>query len=115
VTYYHPQGSLVFAADPTGAHANPRPVIVISDVDRPFVEQEATVVCLTTQNEYSYAVTELPDDVIEEVEIRKTSYVMPWAIYTIPLSSIRDNLPSGTLTTEGMRLVADVIDAMIRP
>lgn len=115
MTYYYPQGSLVFAADPTGAHSNPRPVIVISDVDRPFVEQEATVVCLTTQTEYSYAVTELPDDVIEGVEIRKTSYVMPWAIYTIPLSSIRDNLPSGTLTTEGMRLVADVIDEMIRP
>jgi mRNA-degrading endonuclease toxin of MazEF toxin-antitoxin module len=115
MTYYYPQGSLVFAADPTGAHSNPRPVIVISDVDRPYVEQEATVVCLTTQSEYSYEVTELPSDVLDGVELRKTSYVMPWAIYTIPLSSIRDNLPSGTLTTEGMRLVADVIDGMVRP
>lgn len=115
MTYYYPQGSLVFAADPTGAHSNPRPVIVISDVDRPYVEQEATVVCLTTQSEYSYEVTELPSDVLDGVELRKMSYVMPWAIYTIPLSSIRDNLPSGTLTTEGMRFVADVIDGMLRP
>jgi mRNA-degrading endonuclease toxin of MazEF toxin-antitoxin module len=115
MTYYYPQGSLVFAQDPTGAHSNPRPVIVISDVDRPYVGQEATVVCLTTQSDYSYEVTELPDDVLDGVELRKTSYMMPWAIYTIPLSSIRDNLPSGTLTDAGIRLVADVIDEMIRP
>jgi mRNA-degrading endonuclease toxin of MazEF toxin-antitoxin module len=115
MTYYYPQGSLVFAADPTGAHSNPRPVIVISDVNRPYVEQEATVVCLTTQTEYSYEVTELPGDMLEGLDLRKTSYVMPWAIYTIPLSSIRDNLPSGTLTTEGLRFIADVVDEMIRP
>lgn len=115
MTYYYPQGSLVFAQDPTGAHDNPRPVIVISDVDRPYVEQEGTVVCLTTQSDYSYQVAELPGDVLDDVELRKTSYVMPWAIYTIPLSSIRDNLPSGTLTQEGIGLVADVIDEMIRP
>ncbi|GGI95469.1 hypothetical protein GCM10008995_01960 [Halobellus salinus] len=115
MTYYYPQGSLVFAADPTGAHSNPRPVIVISDGDRPYVEQEATVVCLTTQTDYSHEVTRLPSDLLDDVELRKTSYVMPWAVYTIPLSSIRDNLPSGTLTSEGMRLVADTIDEMIRP
>ena len=115
MTYYYPQGSLVFAADPTGAHSNPRPVIVISDVDRPYVEQEATVVCLTSQSDYSYEVTELPSDVVADVELQKTSYVMPWAIYTIPLSSIRDNLPSGTVTEEGLRLVADVVDDMVRP
>ena len=115
MTYYYPQGSLVFAADPTGAHSNPRPVIVISDVDRPYVEQEATVVCLTTQTEYSYEVTELPGDMLEDLDLRKTSYLMPWAIYTIPLSSIRDNLPSGTLTTKGLELVADVFDQMVRP
>ena len=114
MTYYYPQGSLVFAQDPTGAHSNPRPVIVISDVDRPYVEHEATVVCLSTQSDYSYEVTELPDDMLDDVELRKTSYVMPWAIYTIPLSSIRDNLPSGSLTDAGTRLVADVIDGMIR-
>ncbi len=115
MTYYYPQGSLVFAADPTGAHSNPRPVIVISTTDRPYVKQEATVVCLTTQSEYSYEVTELPSHVLDGLELRKTSYVMPWAIYTIPLSAICDNLPSGTLTPDGLELVANVIDEMVRP
>lgn len=115
MSYYYPQGSLVFAQDPTGAHNNPRPVIVISDVDRPYVEQECTVVCLSTQHDYSHDVTHLPDEHIENVELRKTSYVMPWALYTIPLSSIRDNLPSGTLTRDGLELVADALDEMIRP
>jgi hypothetical protein len=39
---------------------------------------------------------------------------MPWAIYTIPLSSIRDNLPSGELTRDGLELIADTVDGMIR-
>lgn len=112
--YYYPQGSLVFAQDPTGAHTNPRPVIVISTVDRPYVEQEATVVCLSTQNDYSHEVQQLPHECVDGVELRKTSYIMPWAIYTVPLSSIRDNLPSGKLTRDGMALVADAIDEMMR-
>jgi mRNA-degrading endonuclease toxin of MazEF toxin-antitoxin module len=113
--YYYPQGSLVFAQDPTGAHSNPRPVIVISDVDRPYVEQEATIVCLSTQSDYSHSVTLLPHEYVDDVELRKTSSVMPWAIYTIPLSAIRDTLPSGELTCDGLELVADAIDGMIRP
>ena len=44
----------------------------------------------------------------------KTSYVMPCAIYTIPLSSIRDSLPSGELICDGLELIADAIDGMIR-
>ena len=115
MSYYYPQGSVVFAQDPTGAHSNPRPVIVISDVDRPYVQQEATVVCLSTQNDYSHEVTLLLDEHVDGVKLRKTSYVMPWAIDTIPLSSIRDNLPSGELTRVGLELVADAIDDMIRP
>ena len=113
--YYYPQGSLVFAQDPTGAHTNPRPVIVISAVDRPYVEQEATVVCLSTQNDYPHEVALLPDEYVDGLELRKTSYVMPWAIYTIPLSSIQDGFPSGKLTSDGLELVADSIDDMVRP
>ncbi|QSG10831.1 PemK/MazF family toxin [Halapricum desulfuricans] len=115
MSYYYPQGSLVFARDPTGAHSNPRPVIVLSTVDRPYVEQEATVVCLSTQNEYTHPVTRLPHEYIDGVELRKASYVMPWAMYTIPLSSVRDDLPAGELTDDGLELVADAIDEMVRP
>lgn len=115
MSYYYPQGSIVFAEDPTGAHDNPRPVIVLSDVDRPYVQQEATVVCLSTQSDYSFAVTRLSEEYVEGLELRKKSYVMPWAIYTIPLSAIMDDFPSGKLTRGGLGLVADAIDEMIRP
>ena len=114
MSHYYPQGSLVFAEDPTGAHDNPRPVIVISDVNRPYVQQECTVVCLSTQSSYPHEVKRLPDEHIEGVGLQKTSYIMPWAIYTIPLSSIQDSLPSGKLTDAGLNLVADSIDGMIR-
>lgn len=112
---YYPQGSLVFVTDPTGAHDTPRPVIVLSDVNRPYVEQECTVVCLTSQNGYSHPVTHLPQDAVSSVTLKKTSYIMPWAIYTIPLSSIDETSPSGTLTADGLKLVADAIYEMIHP
>jgi hypothetical protein len=63
----------------------------------------------------SHDVTRLPHDYVDGLELRKTSYVMPWAIYTIPLSSIRDNLPSGEWTSNELELVADTIDEMVRP
>lgn len=112
---YYPQGSLVFVSDPTGAHDTPRPVIVISDVNRPYVEQECTVVCLTSQNEYSHPVTHLPQDAVRDVTLKKTSYIMPWAVYTIPIPSIDETSPSGTLTDDGLKLVADAIHEMIHP
>lgn len=114
MSYYYPQGSLVFVADPTGAHTE-RPVIVISDVDRPFVGQECTVVCLSSQSNYSQEVTHLPNDCVDGLELQKASYVLPWALYTIPQSAIRAEQPSGKLTEDGLALVADAVDDMIRP
>jgi hypothetical protein len=49
-----------------------------------------------------------------EMELWKTIYVIPWAVYTIPSSLIRDNLTSGILSVEAKHLVADVIDEMVR-
>ncbi|GAA0274219.1 hypothetical protein GCM10009000_107250 [Halobacterium noricense] len=116
MTWYF-QGSLVFADDPTGAHTNPRPVIVISNADRPYLEAEATVICLGTKADerYSHSTPVLPNDVIDNAQLKKTTYVLPWAIYTIPHSSIDDTLPQGRLTDAGMELIADAVDKMIRP
>lgn len=113
--YFH--GSLVFADDPTGAHTNPRPVVVISDVERPYLEEEATVVCLGTKADerYSHPTPILPNDVIDNARLKKTTYVLPWAIYTIPLSTIDDTLPQGRVNDDGLALIADAISAMIRP
>lgn len=115
VTYYYPLGSLVFASDPTGAHEAPRPVIVISDVNRPYLDQECTVVCLSSQNGYSHEVTPLPQDCVTGLVLKKTSHIMPWALYTIPLSAVDDEQPSGSLTEDGLELVASAIDNMVRP
>ena len=116
MTWYF-QGSLVFAVDPTGAHTNPRPVVVISDADRPYLEEEATVVCLGTKADerYKHSTPVLPNDVINNAHLKKTTHVLPWAIYTVSLSSIDDTLPRGRLTDEGMDLIADAVDDMIRP
>jgi len=56
-----------------------------------------------------------PNDVIDNAHLKKTTYVLPWAIHTISLSSIDDTLPRGRLTNEGMDLIADAVDNMIRP
>ena len=47
--------------------------------------------------------------------VYESFYAVELVNYIIPLSSIRDNPPSGTLTVKGMRLVADMIDRMVRP
>ena len=116
MTWYF-QGSLVFADDPTGAHTNPRPVVVLSDADRPYLETEATVICLGTKadEQYSHPTPVLPNDVVDNVHLKKTTYVLPWAIYTIPHAGIDDTLPQGRLTDEGMKLIADAVDSMIQP
>jgi len=78
------------------------------------VSSVITSMLMRYKNDYSRDVTRLPHEYVDGVELRKTSYVMPWAIYTLPLSSIRDSLPSGELTRDGLGLIADTIDGMIR-
>lgn len=116
MTWYF-QGTLAFADDPTGAHTKPRPVVVISDGDRPYLEEEATVVCLGTKADerYDHPTPELRNDHIKHARLKKSTYILPWAIYTIPLSTIDDTLTKGRITDEGMELIADSIDVMIRP
>lgn len=116
MTWYF-QGSLVFADDPTGAHTNPRPVVVVSNSDRPYLEEEATVVCLGTKanDRYEHATPRLPNDVVQNVHLKKTTYVLPWALYTIPLTTIDDTLPRGRVNDEGMGRIADSVSEMIQP
>lgn len=64
---------------------------------------------------YSHSTPVLPNDIIDNAHLKKTTYVLPWAIYTIPLSSIDDTLPQGRINDEGMELIADAVDYMIRP
>lgn len=111
---YYPQGSLVFLPDPTGSHDSVRPAIVISDINRENVDEECTIVCLSTKGDYSHDVTHLPRRTIENVRLKKNSYIMPWALYTVSLDLIRDD-KGGKISDEGLELVADAIEGMIRP
>lgn len=79
---WYPRGNLVFADDPTGAHTTPRPVVVISNEERPYVDEECTVVCLGTNADerYSHHTPVLPDRTVEGVRLKKESHVLPWAL-----------------------------------
>lgn len=90
---------------------------MISSVDRPFLEEEVTVVCLGTKAEerYEHATPQLPNNVVQNVHLKKTTYVLPWALYTISLTTIDDTLPQRRVSDEGMDLIADSIREMIRP
>ena len=108
----HPQGSLVRLPDPTGAHEY-RYAVVISDDNRPALEREHTVLCLSSQDHYAAPVTQLPFDWLRTGRLRQTTYVMPWAIYTIHPDTIQEH--KGTLNEAGMNEVADAINGMVRP
>ena len=109
---YYPQGSLVRLTDPTDAHEY-RYAVVVSDVNRPALETEHTVVCLSSQNHYAAAVTQLPVDSLKSGRLRKTTYIMPWALYTVHPDIIAEH--KGTLNGTGMNAVADALEGMVRP
>lgn len=109
---YYPQGSLIRLPDPTDTHKF-RYAIVISDVNRPSLETEHTIVCLSSQNHYAAPVTQLPFNGLESGRLRKTAYIMPWATYVIHPETIVER--HGMLNEEGMNAVADAIEGMVRP
>jgi hypothetical protein len=98
-------GTVAWATDPTKAH-NERPVVVLAHENRPFSSVECTVMCLGTgANDYDQYTPELTDAHLSEVSFTHRTYLMPWALYTIPPSAIQSGKASGTLTEEGERLV----------
>lgn len=111
-----PRGTVAFVADPFEVHNNPRPVVVLSPATRPFGDEECTVVCLGTDAEEKYELStpHLPNEHVKGFNFKKTTYVLPWALYTVPLTTIDESAPEGQLTDEGMKLVARSIYKMMR-
>lgn len=100
-----PAGTVTWANDPTEARSE-RPVVVLSHEKRPFSAVQCTVLCLGTgANEYEHYAPELEDQHLSEISFDETTYVMPWALYTIPPGAIRTAKPQGELTNEGERLI----------
>lgn len=100
-----PAGTVAWAADPTNAH-DTRPVVVLSHEKRPYNSVDCTVMCLGTGAEkYDHYTPELTDAHLSGISFTDATYLMPWALYTIPPGAIRTSKPRGTLTEDGERLV----------
>lgn len=100
-----PAGTVAWAFDPTDTHDD-RPVVVLSHEKRPFSSVECTVMCLGTRaQQYNHYTPELPDTHLSGISFSDTTYLMPWALYTIPPGAIQTGKAQGELTEEGERLV----------
>lgn len=100
-----PAGTIGWAQDPTGAHDD-RPVIVLSHENHPFSATDCTVMCAGTEAvKYDHSTPELEETHISGISFSDTTYLMPWALYTIPPGAIRTGTSIGNLTDAGEKLV----------
>lgn len=98
-------GDVRWAQDPTDAHAQ-RPVIVLAHETHPFSATDCTVMCIgTSAGKYPQTTPELTDEHLSGISFTETSYLMPWALYTIPPGTILNGKANGELTDAGRRLV----------
>lgn len=102
----HPAGTVVWAEDPIEAHDSPRPVVVLSHEHHPFSASDCAVVCLgTSAGSYDHKTPEITTQHLSGISFSKQTYLMPWALYTIPPAAIRNGKPQGKLTEQGETLV----------
>jgi hypothetical protein len=100
-----PAGTVCWAKDPTGAHPQ-RPVIVLSHATHPFSATDCTVMCIgTSAGKYQQTTLELEEKHLTGISFTDTSYLMPWALYTIPPGTLMNGTAGGELTEEGRKLV----------
>ena len=98
-------GAVCWARDPTEAHPQ-RPIIVLAHETHPYSATDCTVMCVgTSAGKYQQTTPELKDEHLRGISFTDTSYLMPWALYTIPPGSIMNGQTAGELTEDGRRLV----------
>jgi len=99
-------GSMMWATDPTRAH-DERPVVVLSHAGRPYNSVDCTVMCVGTppKQSYPYTPTLVAGTHYTGIDVSDSSYLMPYALYTIPPGSLRASQATGTLTGAGETLV----------
>lgn len=97
-------GTIAWASDPTNAHYE-RPVVILAHKNRPYSSVECTVMCLGTGgDEYDQYTPEITDSHLSGISFSDRTYLMPWALYSIPPSAIQMER-RGTLNEDGQRLV----------
>jgi hypothetical protein len=106
-------GDVCWAQDPTDAHPQ-RPIIVLAHDTHPFSATDCTVMCVgTSAGKYQQTTPELKDEHLDGISFSNTSYLMPWALYTIPPGSIMNGKASGELTEDGRRLLKKSLISLI--
>jgi len=59
----------------------------------------------TSAGKYEQRTPELKEEHLNGISFNDTSYLMPWALYTIPPGSIMNGKTNGELTEDGRKLV----------
>jgi len=106
-------GDICWAQDPTNAHPQ-RPVVVLAHDTHPFSATDCTVMCIgTSAGKYSQTTPELKEKHLTGISFTETSYLMPWAIYTVAPSTIMNGKTSGELTDQGRKLLKKSLISLI--
>lgn len=67
----------------------------------------------TTAGKYQQTTPELKDEHQAGISFSDTSYLMPWALYTIPPGTLVNGTMNGKLTESGRRLVKRSLISLI--
>lgn len=106
-------GDVCWARDPTESHTQ-RPIVVLSHDTHPFSATDCTVMCVgTTARRYQQTTPELTDEHLDGISFSETSYLMPWALYTIPPGTIMNGRTKGELTDAGRTLLKKSLISLI--
>jgi hypothetical protein len=106
-------GDVCWAQDPTDAYRQ-RPIVVLAHETHPFSATDCTVMCIgTSAGKYQQTTPELENEHLSGISFDNTSYLMPWALYTIPPASIMNGKIKGELTEEGRRLLKKSLISLI--
>jgi len=106
-------GDVCWARDPTGAHPQ-RPVVVLAHETHPFSATDCTVMCVgTSAGAYQQTTPELTDEHLDGISFTDTSYLMPWALYTVALGAVMNGNTKGELTESGRRLLKKSLISLI--
>lgn len=102
----YPSGTVCWVQDPTNAHPD-RPAVVLCHETHPFGATDCTIMCLgTSASKYPNQYTpEVEDEHLKGISLGQRSYLMPWALYTIPPGAIIQGKPIGQLTAAGEKEV----------
>jgi len=110
----HPTGTVTWAQDPTGAH-HERPIIILSHQNRPYNSSECTVVCLgTDSSKHPHTTPEITDKHLNGITFGSTTYLLPWALYTIAPGALLPGKPVGQLTEVGEQFVGEALYKLAR-